>query len=360
MSEAVLKAARGGICTPFNAIFAAATLLYGLGVWTLTRFYDAPAYFTTSFYSITLHWATVFFVLFFVSYRAFYVMAVHRPRRPTLAILADLKGYFTWERVFAALPLLILIPVFFSLFTTAKNMIPVIHPFDWDPAFARFEAWLHFGRQPWEWLMPVLGFSVVTMAVSFFYKLWFIVKFFVMYWQAFSVTRPALRERFFIALLGIWIVNGTLLALYFSSAGPCYYGLLHPELANPFAGLMDYLYAANAEKAVFDLPAQEFLWKAYQGHAPVAFSGISAMPSMHVSLACLFLLLGWHYRWPQRLFFTLFLLMTMIGSVHLGWHYAIDGYLSILTTLPVWWASGLIVKAYRKENRHGQPENLYA
>lgn len=349
MIDKILPIARARLLTPFNAIFAGTTVLYGLCICGLTRLYDTPAYFTTAFYSITLHWATVFFLLFFVAYRVFYIMLVQRPRRLTLTILGDLKKYMTWDRVFTCLPLLILIPVFFSLFTTAKNMIPVINPFHWDPAFARLDSWLHFGRQPWEWLMPLLGAAAVTMAISFFYKMWFIVKFFVMYWQAFSLKHPALRERFFIALLGIWILNGTVLALYFSSAGPCYFGLLHPDMINPFVGLMDYLYVANAQKAVFDLHAQEFLWQAYQGHAPVAFSGISAMPSMHVSLALLFFLLSLHYRWPQKLFFAAFLAMTMIGSVHLGWHYAVDGYLSIFTTLPVWWAAGKIVGFYRPE-----------
>jgi hypothetical protein len=337
------------LLTPFNGIFLIVTLVYGGSIWILTQIYNAPAYFTTSFYSITLHWATVFFMVLFVAYRVFSVMIVDRPVRLTRAIIADIKGYITWERFLNVAPLLVLIPVFFSLFTSAKNLIPVINPFSWDPVFADLDAFLHFGRQPWEWLMPVLGFAGVTMVISLFYKLWFIIKFFVMYWQAFSLSRPALRERFFIALLGIWIINGTVLAMWLSSAGPCFFAQLYPDLANPYAGLMEYLYAANDQAAVFDLPAQEFLWQAYQGHAPVPFSGISAMPSMHVSLAFLFLLLGWNYGRAQKIFFSLFLACTIIGSIHLGWHYAADGYLSILTTLPIWWAAGKIVALYRKE-----------
>ena len=345
----ILHTAKACLLTRFNMIFLGIVVLFGVSIWSLTQLYETPAFFTTSFYSKALHWATFFFLLLFVAYRTFYIMIVKRPRRLTRAIIEDLKTYFTWGRFFTALPMLVLIPVFFSLFTTAKNMIPVINPFSWDPFFAQMEAWIHFGKQPWEWLQPILGYAVVTMVISFFYKLWFVTKFFVMYWQTFSLKNPALREQFFLALLGIWIINGVVLATLLSSAGPCYFSLAYPDLPNPYAGLMDYLYHTDNLTAVFDLKAQEFLWQAYQGHAPVAFSGISAMPSMHVSLAFLFVLLAWRYGIFAKTFFVYFFFFTVIGSIHLGWHYAADGYLSILTTLPIWFISGWIVKKYRKE-----------
>lgn len=346
----ILDTAQRCLLTQFNVIFLGVVIIFGTVVWSMTQIYDAPAYFTTSFYSKSLRWATLFFILLFVAYRVFYIMIAKRPRRLTLAIIEDLKKYFTWERFFTALPLLIFIPIFFSLFTTTKNMIPVINPFSWDPFFADFERQLHFGKQPWEWLQPILGYAVVTMVISFFYKLWFVTKFFVMYWQTFSVKNPALREQFFIALLGIWIVNGAILATLLSSAGPCYFGLVYPDLLDPYAGLMDYLYSTDNLTAVFDLKAQEFLWHAYNGNAPVAFSGISAMPSMHVSLACLFMLLSFRYGTFTKTFFIFFFIFTLLGSIHLGWHYAADGYLSILTTIPIWYGAGWIVKRYRKES----------
>ncbi len=344
----ILNTAKETLLTKFNAVFLGIVIVFGAIVWSLTEIYDAPAYFTTSFYSKALHWATLFFVLLFVAYRTFYIMIFKRPRKLTLAIIEDLSAVFTWQRIFTALPMLILIPIFFSLFTTAKNMIPIINPFSWDPFFVELESWLHFGYQPWELLHPILAFPIVTMVISFFYKLWFVTKFFVMYWQTFNVSRPHIREQFFISLLGIWIINGVILATWLSSVGPCYFGLAYPDLANPFAPLMEYLYSTDNLTAVFDLQAQEFLWQAYQGNAPVPFSGISAMPSMHVSLATLFVLLAWQYGTLVKTFFIYFLFFTLIGSVHLGWHYAADGYLSILTTIPIWYASGWIVKKYRK------------
>ncbi len=331
------------LLTPFNSLFFLIVLFYGAGVYALTQLYGAPAYFTTGFYSAPLQWGTVFFLLGFVVCRALYIMIAVRPDRLILTIVHDLKSYITRERLLTALPLIILIPVFFSLFTSAKNLIPIIQPFFWDEAFARWDAWLHFGRQPWEWTHMAFGAGALTLGISLFYKLWFVVKFAMLYWQAFSLKYPALREQFFIALAGIWIINGTLLAIMLSSAGPCYFGMLHPELADPFGALMTRLRAIG----IYDLYAMDYLWAAYLGEEARAFSGISAMPSMHVSLACLFALLAWRYGGAVRWGLMGFLAMTMLGSVHLGWHYAIDGYLSLLTTPPIWWGAGWIVRRYR-------------
>jgi hypothetical protein len=69
-------------------------------------------------------------------------------------------------------------------------------------------------------------------------------------------------------------------------------------------------------------------------------SGISAMPSIHVSAAVLFALLGWRVDRRLGIGFTIFAIVIMIGSVHLAWHYAIDGYLSAALTLVIWWVCG--------------------
>ena len=65
-------------------------------------------------------------------------------------------------------------------------------------------------------------------------------------------------------------------------------------------------------------------------------SGISAMPSMHVSLAWLGLL---HFCRVQAGLAVLvfgYVVVILVGSVHLGWHYAVDGILAILTTTVIW------------------------
>ena len=80
------------------------------------------------------------------------------------------------------------------------------------------------------------------------------------------------------------------------------------------------------------------LWDGYIGKIPAL--GISAMPSMHNASAVLFALafrqvskrLGW--------FFAAYAAVILVGSVHLGWHYAIDGYAGVVIAVFSWWLAG--------------------
>ena len=36
--------------------------------------------------------------------------------------------------------------------------------------------------------------------------------------------------------------------------------------------------------------------------------------------------------------------IMMIGSVHLGWHYALDGYVAIVGVWVIWWSVGRVLR----------------
>ena len=78
--------------------------------------------------------------------------------------------------------------------------------------------------------------------------------------------------------------------------------------------------------AVPVLEIQEMLWRVYQSHGIAVGSGISAMPSLHVAIAMSVVLLARKIDRRLAIASTIFTVLIMIGSVHLGWHYAIDGY----------------------------------
>ncbi|MBW2186739.1 MAG: phosphatase PAP2 family protein [Deltaproteobacteria bacterium] len=72
------------------------------------------------------------------------------------------------------------------------------------------------------------------------------------------------------------------------------------------------------------------------------------MPSMHVATSTLFALLGWRSNRALGIILTIFLVIIMIGSIHLGWHYAIDGYVAIIGTWLVWLGTGWALSRYPK------------
>ena len=274
-------------------------------------------------------------VVFFLGH-AVYVMVVRRPEALTHAIVSDLRHtYLTPQRLASGLTVLILLPLFISAFTSFKSMIPLINPFHWDPAFAAWDRLLHGGVEPWRLLQPLFGYPLATSAVNAVYHAWFFVMFGVLFWQAFALSRPRLRMQFLLTFLLSWIVIGTVAATLLSSAGPVYFERVVGEDGG-FGALLDYLRAANAHYPVLALDVHDKLWLRYQDGGTALGSGISAMPSMHVSMAYLFALVAWRFSRWLGLLFSVFALLILIGSVHLAWHYAIDGYLAVALTWVLW------------------------
>ena len=272
------------------------------------------------------------------------IMIFDRPQHLIATIAADFRqNYLTRERLLPAALILFIIPVFISAFTLFKGLIPVIHPFSWDPAFVELDRLLHGGIDPWRLIHPVVGIPIVTTVINAFYHLWYFIFYGVLFWQAFSVSNPNLRMRFLISFVATWAILGSLVALCLSSAGPVYYGRI-TGLDDPYRELMDYLVASSAQFPVWALEIQGMLWESYENGNSGFGSGISAMPSVHVGLSVLLALTAWQANRVIGILLTIFALMIQIGSVHLGWHYAVDGYLAAALVWLIWTAVGWLVE----------------
>jgi membrane-associated phospholipid phosphatase len=66
------------------------------------------------------------------------------------------------------------------------------------------------------------------------------------------------------------------------------------------------------------------------------------MPSVHNGLAFLFALAAWHVSRPLGCLFGAYALVIWIGSIHLGWHYGLDGVVSVALTIGIWRVCGRI------------------
>jgi hypothetical protein len=140
----------------------------------------------------------------------------------------------------------------------------------------------------------------------------------------------------------IYILLGTAGAIALSAAGPCYYHAVTGQ-SSPYAPLMQYLAALDAEQPIIALRVQQTLWENYARSLNLPFVGISAIPSVHVAVAVLFAILGWRTsRWLGWVL-TWYAGVVLVGSVHLGWHYAVDGYVSIAGALAIWGLVGALL-----------------
>jgi hypothetical protein len=280
--------------------------------------------------------------------RAIVIMAVDRPHRPLSQFWYELRtSLATPERLAHAIPMLAAIFVVGDTFTVLKSSIPSIAAFGWDQPLDQLDRWLHGGAAPWELLQPLIGYPLITHAINWAYNLWFYFLTVIWVWQAFAQSNNALRQRFFVSLILTWMLLGNVFAVLLSSAGPCYFGRV-TGLPDPYAPLMDYLHGVNETYTLWALGTQEMLWRNHTTGAVMIGSGISAMPSLHVAMATLFALVCWQvHRW-LGIIMACFAGVIMIGSVHLGWHYAVDGYAGAIGMLIIWWSTGWFV---RSENR---------
>ena len=278
---------------------------------------------------------------------AIHVMIFVRPESIARTILQDMRRkYLTTERLWHALPVLVLMPLFMSAYTSFKALIPLLNFYSWDPAFAEWDRLLHAGLHPWQLLQPLVGDPTITWVINTVYHLWLFVLFGIIFWQAFSLRDRQLRMQFLLSFLLVWCVIGTVAATLLSSAGPVYYGRI-TGAEDIYQPLMAYLRAANETMPVLALEVQELLWSRYESGSLGLGSGISAMPSMHVATSFLFALLGWRTHRVLGIALSVFAFLILVGSVHLGWHYAIDGYLAIIATWLIWCIVGRLLAADR-------------
>ncbi|HUV13853.1 MAG TPA: phosphatase PAP2 family protein [Acidobacteriota bacterium] len=309
---------------------------YVLALLITAQGYGVLDFASLSLYPAILPWITAFYLLIFLLGHAIYAISVVGSKDLFSWIYKDLRSnYWTRRRLLNAAPVFLVIPVFMSAFTSFKTMIPVMHPFSWDAKFAAWDMTLHGGIHPWEALHSALGNPIVISVINVFYNLWMLVLIGVFYWQVFTLRFPRVRMQFLLTFLLAWILLGTVGAAVFSSAGPCYYGQLVAG-ENPYARLLAYLNEAGVAYPVWAISTQEMLWKMYIEGKLYLGSGISAMPSMHVSMAFLFFLVARKSSRRLGVVFGIYTLFILAGSVHLAWHYAIDSYVSILLTWLIW------------------------
>lgn len=224
----------------------------------------------------------------------------------------------------------VLLQVAFSFLKTA---IPMIVPFYADPPLADFDRWLHGGIDPW----------VLTMNWATWLPMDTILPFYIIVWSFPAIALPVViavsdrdtqrTARFLVLYVACWLVLGNILAMVGSSVGPVFYDALIG------GGRFADLRAALEQVGIGDTGigmTQTYLWQGYATGSLALGSGISAFPSVHLGIATVTALyMAERSRWlvlPGLLFVAVILFL----SVYTGYHYAVDGYFSILVMVGAW------------------------
>ena len=254
-------------------------------------------------------------------------------RAQVLAKLAD--RFRTATAALATIAPVVLLSLLSAAAGIMKMLLPSVRPFSWDATFARADEILFFGSQPWKLTHAFLGDLGPTLIIDRIYTFW--VYLLPIAIAAVTLFAPKFeRARFFLSYALVIVLLGIIGAYAFSSAGPCYAPMLSHSLATQFEPLMGRLHAISANKILWAVEWQDLLWKAHRNQWYGVGMGISAMPSIHVALAVLYACLlgqfGLFFAWIGRAFVT----VILVGSVHLGWHYAVDGLASAAATLLIW------------------------
>lgn len=290
------------------------------------RFHLAGEIPWTAYYLLWLIPAAFIFVMTFCAWLwKLYRSGEEHPARATLGALRATSGRTYIELV---VPIVAMAP-FMASFTTFKVLLANVTAFTADPALARLDE--IFGIDPWRVSHALIG-PFGTVVLDRLYFSWFLVSQFMLMAVLFVPRLARQRAQVLLTFVLAWIVLGTITALLIPSVGPCYYArFYHPD---HYADLMARLGTIDQTYRLTALDVQKDLWADHARGVVALGSGISAMPSMHVSIATITALLlrrlGWGWLgW-------LWLGAIWIGSFHLGWHYASDGIVSVAGTMVLW------------------------
>lgn len=230
----------------------------------------------------------------------------------------------------------------FSLFKTA---IPYIQPFYADPLFAGMDKSLHFGTDPWVLTHKFSEIIPAQWVVFAYFALWSLPASFLPMILAITDPDTCRQNRFLVLHVLCWMGLGNVVALAFSSVGPVYYDRLLET--SRFPDLIAALKTSGISATVLG-KVQDNLWLSYAENHQSIGSGISAFPSVHVGVATVFALYlaeRSRYLAPVGI---LFLMVILFCSVYIGWHYAVDGYASILLIVVAWFLLRRPLRLWRR------------
>jgi hypothetical protein len=234
-------------------------------------------------------------------------------------------------------------------FSPFKHLIGKVRGFPLDPFLSHIGHALFFGHDGWQITHALFGSPAATAVLQFVYSAWFLMVWLSLIYCIVRSDDARFRMQFTLSFLLCWILIGSVAAYWLASAGPCFYQHIFGDAH--YAPLMQRLHLLDLKIAavapswrLISLDEQNWLWAVYSDNSNVFGAGISAMPSMHVAFAALLARGAFALDKRTGWLLSIYALLVWIASVHLGWHYAIDGIVGAPMAVGTWHLAGWMLR----------------
>ena len=225
----------------------------------------------------------------------------------------------------------VVIPIFYANYTGAKAAIPFTVGYTWDPFWTKADRFL-LGADAWQVSLGLLPTGFERLCELLYTFVWAALLLLV---PAF-VSLNASRERasvFYTTLFAAWFIGGFVLAYAFSASGPVFTSVAYPGLDQHFMPLREML----QRRLIHHGPVQfteAYLVSQFGNRNALVGAGISAMPSMHIAVVTIYVLMSRRTLWfvPACCFW----IAIFVFSAFSGYHYWWDGIVSVAVTVSCW------------------------
>ena len=253
--------------------------------------------------------------------------------------------YLTLQHLYDLVHILIALKLVLLIYCNIKQAIPRINPSITDQILLELDILLHFGINPMKAFVNLFSNPTMSMLIDRLYVVWYGVKAPVLVLFIVLPNRK-LFEKFFGAYFLLWIIGG-LTAVVLPSLGPIYlYREWFDGVIKPIATHLQHNLISHYLQAIHNP----------ENYRAFIYEGVAAFPSLHVGVVVLFALFLSQVHRVLGILMGIYAFIVQIGSVFLGWHYAIDGYFAALLAFVLYrafindWSANLFQKKLPSKN----------
>jgi hypothetical protein len=229
----------------------------------------------------------------------------------------------------------------YASFRNLKSYVPFVNRHLWDGFLEDVDRVLWLGHEPADVLHGLLGTGFAAHALSFIYIAW-IVMVPASLVVALVWSRDARAGAWYVTAIALdWVLG---VATYFAvpTLGPIY---SRPEMFSDLprtdvTGLQEMMMAERHEVLVNPFTTQ-------------AVQTIAAFASLHVAISVTMCVMAELLRLHRtvRIFLWVFLALTVVATVYLGWHFFVDALGgALIGTAAVWIAARGTGNAFRRRS----------